>query len=295
MITFKNFLQERDQSSGKSTAKYGTKRANASDISAALDFVSKTIGVPVEKLRQNLLGSANLTIQGKRDDSGDVDIALPVDENDPQEVHDKMIKAISGEGEYRSGSKIGSYAVPVKGKKVQVDLMFVKNEDWAKFIYHSSGDSKYPGAVRNIILFTTLAYVQEPNKDFVIRDDEGKPIARASRSIHMDSGMKRLFKMAKVNQKTGKRKKTLDSVSPDELAAYLKEIGKDIKFSSDVDLIDDPDQVAAFIFGEGVKANNIMTAEDVIKHLKKLPNADEIIEASKSELERNDLPIPSEL
>jgi hypothetical protein len=111
----------------------------------------------------------------------------------------------------------------------------------------------------------------------------------------MDSGMKRLFKMAKLNAKTGQYNKSVDTVKPEDIEAHLKQLGKNIKFSHDTDFTDDPDAVAAHIFGKGVKAKDIMTAEDVIKQVKKMKNAKEVLAAAKSELERNKLPVPKEL
>lgn len=292
--TFKQFLTE----GGAATEKFNTSRANQADIKAALAFVSKAIGVETEELAKSLLGSTELTYLGKKQNSGDIDIAFPASAGDEKSFHEKMMAAVNGEGYWNPGGKIGSYAVPVgKGKKVQVDLMFVPDKKWAKFIYHSAegNGSKYKGAVRNIMLFTALTFVQEKGKDFVERDADGNVIARASRSIKMDKGMERLFKRAKYNEKTGKYNKSLDTVTPDELEAHLKKIGKNIKFSKEVDTTTDADFIARFIFGPGVKAKDIMTAEDVIKHIKKMKNADEVIARVKEELKKNNLQIPSEL
>ena len=293
MVTFKQFLAE----GGHATSKYDTQRATAADIKAALAFVSKALSMSEATLHKDLLGSTGLTLLGKKKDSGDIDIAFSLEDSDVDHINAKMLKAVGGEGAYNAGTKVGSYAVPVNGKKVQVDLMFVKNKDWAKFMYHSAegNGSAYPGAVRNIILFTALAHTQVPGKDFVLRDDEGKPIARASKSIVMDTGMKRLFKMSKINPKTGKYNKGIDTVTPEELEAHLKKIGKSIKFSKEIEHTDNPDEIAEYIFGAGVKANDLMTAEDVIRHIKKLKNAPTIISAAKSELARLKLPVPKEL
>lgn len=293
MQSFKQFLKE----SGNATAAYKTSRATADDIHHALKFVSKTLSIDIETLKQDLLGSTELTLLGKKKDSGDIDIAMSSTDFDPSKVNDLMLKATSNEGAYNAGTKVGSYAVPVVGKKVQVDLMFVPNKKWAKFSYHSAlgRGSKYPGAVRNIILLTALAHTQEEGKDFALRDEEGKVIARASKSVKLDSGMERLFKAAKKNAKTGKFNKTIETVDPKQLEQILKDLGKDIKFSHDKDHTDKPDDVAAFIFGSKVKAADIMTAEDVIAHIKKLPNASKIISAAKSELTRLKLEIPEEL
>lgn len=293
MISFKQFLLE----SGKATAAYNTARANANDIRAALKFVSQVLDIPYKDLQDDLLGSTSITLSGQKEDSGDIDIAFSMEQSDIESTNKKMLDAVNGEGKYNAGTRVGSYAVPVNGKKVQVDLMFVRNKDWAKFSYHSSQgiDSKYPGAVRNIILATALAHTQEPGKDFVVRDVDGKVIARASKSIKLDTGMQRLFKMAKFNTKTGKYSSTLEKVNPEDLEKFLKDMGKYINFSHAEETTDNPDDVAEFIFGKGVGARDIMTAENVIKHIKKLKNSTEILSASREQLEKNKLPVPSEL
>ena len=293
MLTFRQFLLE----GGHATAKYETQRAKQADVDAVLKFVAKTLHMSYDVLKKDLLGSTELTLLGKKEDSGDVDIAFSLKNNDVQEINRKMLDAVNGEGEYNAGTKVGSYAVPVNGKKIQTDLMFVNNKDWARFMYHSAlgRGSKYPGSVRNILLFTALTKALKDGEDFVLKTDEGQTFARASKSVTMDAGMKRLFKMSKLNSKTGKYNKALDKVSPDELEAHLKSIGKDIKFSKSEDFTDNPDEIAAHIFGPNVKGSDLMTAENVIKHSKKLKNAEEVIAACKSELERLKMPIPSEL
>jgi hypothetical protein len=293
MFTFKQFLLE----GGHATEKWNTSRADQSDIKASLKFVSNATGIPVETLTADLLGSTTLTLLGKKKDSGDIDIALSHRESDPEEINKKMLDATNGEGLYNPGTKVGSYAVPVNGKKVQVDLMYVGSKDWAKFSYHSEvgNGSKYPGVVRNIILTTALSMTQEPGKDFVLKDEDGKTIARASKSIKLDHGMERLFKMSKLNAKTGKYNKSLDKAEPSDIDAHLKSIGKSVKFSHDTDLTENPDDVAKFIFGPSVKAKDIMSAENVIVQIKKLKNAKEILAKCKSELTRLKLEIPEEL
>lgn len=293
MLTFKHFLLE----GGNATTHYGVSRATSGDIKSVLQALSKILSVPVETLENDLLGSTGLTYYGKRKDSGDIDIAFSLEHSDIKNINSKMLSACNNEGIYNSGTKVGSYAFPVGDKKVQVDLMFVKNKDWAKFIYHSEegSGSQYAGVVRNIILMTALAYTQEINKDFVIRNDAGKAVVRASKSIVMSSGMSRLFKMVKINDKTGQYNKTITSVEPEDLEKHLQTIGKKFTFSHDLEYTDNPDDVSNFIFGASIKAKDIMTAEDVIKQINKLSNAVEIKAACRSELTRMDLPIPKEL
>lgn len=292
MLTFKTFLLE----GGHATTKWETQRANQSDVKAALEFVSKAIGVPFNTLKNDLLGSTELTLLGKKKDSGDIDIAFTTKDADAESIDQKMLVATNGEGGYNKGTRVGSYAVPVNGKKVQVDLMFVNDKDWAKFIYHSSlgNGSKYPGAVRNILMFTALTKRQVPGEDFVLRDDNGNVIARASRSIKMDVGMERLFKVAKKT-KTGGYSKTMEKVGPEDVKTFLKELGKEIKFKGDPDVTSDPATIVQFIFGEGVKPEDVKTAEQVIALIKKQKDATEILKAGKSELERLKMVVPTEM
>jgi hypothetical protein len=290
-MRFKQFLLE----GGAATRSYETSRANQSDIAAAIKFVAKTLSVDEELLKSSLLGSTELTLLGKKKDSGDIDIALPKDDYDPHEVDEKMQAAVNGEGAYNAGTKVASYAVPVNGKKVQVDLMFIKNIEWAKFIYHSSlgNGSKYPGAVRNIMMFTVLTQRAKEGEDVVVKDDDGNVIARASRSIKMDSGLERLFKIASKT-KTGYTK-TLKKVEPDDVKNFLKSIGKNVSFNDSVDTIDDPKEVVEFIFGKGTKPEDVKTAEGVIKLIKKQPDATKLIELCKTQLEKLKMIVPEEL
>ena len=294
MITFKQFLTE----GGKATAQFHTDRATQADVHAAVKFVAKALGIGEETIKAGLLGTTQLTALGKKESSGDVDIALHSKDFDHGEINKKMLAACGGEGKFNGGTDVGSYAVPVGEKKIQVDLMFVSDMDWAKFIYHSAhgAGSKYPGAVRNIILFTALAHTQKPGEDFALRDKDGKVIARASQSIRLNTGMERMFKLALQNKKTGERKATLDRVTPEQLDAELKKLGKDnIKYARESKRTTNPNEVVSYIFGPNVKPADVMTAEQVIAHIKKLKNAEQILRACKSELAKAKLPIPEGL
>lgn len=291
-LTFKRFLSE----GGKETAKHGTTRATASDIKLALDAVASALGMDRAQVEDQALGSVKLTLSGHKKDSGDIDIALPAEMMD--EANSKMMKFVNNEGTLNTGLSVGSYAVPVKGgKKVQVDLMFVPDVEWAKFIYSSEHgrSSKYPGAVRNIIMMTAAAMKLEPGKDIMVHHD-GQLIARASRSIKLQGGLERLFKIAKQNPKTGKFTKGLDKVDAKALSKFLKNIGKEVgQFSPDSDVITDPAKVVEWLFGKGVTPADVSTAEKVIPLIKKtFKNHAEILDKAKDELQKSGLPVPWE-
>lgn len=293
-ITFRTFLL---LEGGHATERFGVQRANKQDIEKAIGLVSKALGIDSSIIRDGLLGSTNLTLAGKKQDSGDIDIAMSSDDIDMDEANQKMLSLTNNEGALNKGTNIGSYAVDVGGKKVQVDLMFVKSKQWAKFIYHSAhGDnSTYPGAVRNLILMAAVRFKQEAGKDVVIKKDD-QVIARASRALKLDTGLERLFKMAMKHKKTGKIGKNMQKVDPSELQQHVDQlVGKPVKFSHDAEIVNDPDKVAAFIFGAGVKAKDLMTTEQVIEQVKKLKNAAEIFKAARADLKNANLPIPKEM
>lgn len=296
-LSFKRYLIKEG---GKATAEWRTERALPADVKKAVQFVSDTIGEPLDELVQNLLGTSRLTYFGKKSSSGDIDIA--VNSKKFPDFDKKMQQSVSGQGQYNTGTKVGSYAVDVgNGKKVQVDLMSATSVELAKFMYHSSEgeNSKYPGAVRNIMLMTLTMFMREDGKDFIVKVDD-EIIARASRSLKLDTGLERLFKVAKKRKDGEGRVKSLDKVSPDELELELKTIDPDKigKFEKDPDIISNPDKIAQFFFGKNVTAKDIMTAEDVSKLINEKFKGErlaKIKDTIKKQLKKSNFPVPSEL
>lgn len=324
MTTFKQFLRE----GGGATRVFNPSRASAGDIEEALHFASqlKTLGMSLPQLRKALLGSADVTALHveKSLSSGDIDLAVPAPSSDEDlkarmtEVYDeavqhlKKIYAADPEhvgkkiGENNLGTRVVSLPIPLMQddqirKIVQLDLMFVKDVDWAKFAYHSAqhredNGSAYKGVVRNVLLTSAIVHHKEPGKDFVHHDPEsGNVIARASRSLKMDAGVERLFKLAKQSSKTGKFTKELEKVSPRDLETFLQSSGLEYKFSPDPDTITDPDELARLLFGPGTHAKDIMTAEGLIRKIKQLPNSKEILDHAVKDLEKRGLPVPEEI
>lgn len=295
-LSFKRFLIKEG---GKATAEWHTKRAFPEDVKNAVSKVAKALGLNEKELAKNLLGTSRLTYHNKKSSSGDIDIAVS-SKNFP-DYHEKLQQLVGGQGLYNTGTKVGSYAVDVGGRKVQVDLMFVASEELAKFTYYSTEgeDSKYPGAVRNIMLMTLATFIIEDGKDFVIKDED-EIIARASRSLKLNVGLERLFKVAKKRKDGDGRVKSLEKVSPDELEDELKDIDstKVGKFDKTPDVIDSPDEIAHFFFGKKVFAKDILTAEAVAKQINQKfadQQLSEIKKRIKDQLEQSGFEAPSEL
>lgn len=252
----------RIQEGGHATEQWGTTRANQADMQAALQFMSKASGIPVEELRAGLLGSTELTLLGFRPDSGDVDIAIDLNKYDMTEIHNKVLAAVNGEGTLASGLRTGSYACPVgKDKKIQVDFMYFDSVTWAKFMYHSDEgrNSKFKGVVRNQLLMACVRHMIHPG-DVVVKNDAGEIVARASKSIDPNKGMRRIFKMVSINKRTGAPNKSLGTVTPAEIRARYP----DAKFVDREDLVNDPATLVKTLFGENTTPADIMTVEDLI-------------------------------
>ena len=273
MITFKGLILVEG---GKATLKWGTERASKEDIVNAIAFVAKATGIDKDVLRDNVLGSVELTMLGYRQDSGDIDIALPASDYSKNEIHKKMMKAVGDQG-VLGGFGVGSYAVPVGNKKVQVDLMYVPNVKWAKFVYKNDlgRKSKYNNLIRNELLTCVLHQKPVKGEDVVVKDDDGNVIARASRSFKWDTGVERLFKST-TERKDGKgRYKSMSKVTPEQLKKELKALGVNDTFKETPDIITDPDEFAKLLFGDNIKARQIETVEGLLGIMKKKLTAEE--------------------
>jgi len=296
-LSFKRFLIKEG---GKATAEWDTVRAYPKDVKMAVSLVAKAVGVKESEIAKNLLGTSRLTYHNKKSSSGDIDIAI--NQKFFPDYHKAMQQLTEGRALYNTGTKVGSYAVDVGGKRVQVDLMYVSSEDLAKFTYYSTEgeDSKYPGAVRNIMLMTLATFILEDGKDFVFKNSDDEIIARASRSLKLDVGLERLFKVAKMRKDGEGRVKGLEKVSPDELEHELKDINADLigKFEKSPNIINKPDEIAHFFFGPKVSAEDIMTAEDVAKQIHKKYSGEKLSEvraAIEEQLKKSNFEVPKEL
>lgn len=282
---------------GNATAAWGTSRATQSDMKIALQFMARVSGISYEELTGALLGSTEMTMLGIRPESGDVDIAVDAHQHDMHVVHDKVMAAIHDEGTLQSGLRTGSYAIPVaNGRKIQVDLMFFDSPTWAKFMYHSDEGrhSKYKGVVRNQLLMACVRHMIHPG-DMVVKNDDGEIIARASRSIDPNKGMRRIFKMATINKRTGTLNKTLSTATPEEIKARYP----DAKFIDKEDLINDPVALVHALFGPGVEPSDIMTVESLMDVIKRKIDDSKLREVigidAATTLDHSGIPYPPEL
>ena len=147
------------------------------EIEPTLDALEKSLGID---LKNNVLGSV-----GKKEFSGDIDVAIQVD---PDKIPDlvKKIEAsplvhdIAKSSVIMTAVDIVNYdankqtAKPRTGR-VQVDFM-PGDPGWMKTYYHSPSEkeSKYKGVFRNIMIATICAVYQREASEEKI--DDGRPV-----------------------------------------------------------------------------------------------------------------------
>ena len=148
-----------------------------SEIEPTLDALEKRLGID---LKNNVLGSV-----GKKEFSGDIDVAIQVD---PDKIPD-LVKKIEATPEVLDIAKSSVIMTKVKivnfdqNKQttkprtgfVQIDFM-PGDPGWMKTYYHSPSDkeSKYKGVFRNIMIATICAIYQRDASEEKI--DDGRPV-----------------------------------------------------------------------------------------------------------------------
>jgi len=148
-----------------------------SEIEPTLDALEKSLGID---LKNNVLGSV-----GKKEFSGDIDVAIQVDPDKIPELVKKieaspLVKDIAKSSVIMTSVDIVNYdaskqTVKPRTGKVQVDFM-PGDPGWMKTYYHSPSEkeSKYKGVFRNIMIATICAVYQRQDSEEKI--DDGRAV-----------------------------------------------------------------------------------------------------------------------
>ena len=248
------------------------------EINPTLDILEKHLGID---LKNNVLGSV-----GKKEFSGDIDVAIQVDADKIPELVKKieacpLIMDIAKSSVIMTKVKIEGFDQSKQTTKprtgyVQVDFM-PGDPEWMKTYYHSPSDkeSKYKGVFRNLMI-ATIAAIRDSRASGETIDD-GRP-AEVERWIFSPTeGLVRI-KRVPAQRKDGKgyTKKNIDTP-----------IQKPIK---------NPDQIAKALGLDGAKDLN--SFESLLTAVEKNLAADEV-EKIKTSFANNgtvkDVGVPSEL
>ena len=146
------------------------------EIVPTLDALEKTLGID---LKNNVLGSV-----GKKEFSGDIDVAIQVDADKIPELVKKieasqLVLDIAKSSVIMTKVKIVNYDETKQTKPrtgfVQVDFM-PGDPGWMKTYYHSPSEqeSKYKGVFRNLLIATICAVHERNASEEKI--DDGRPV-----------------------------------------------------------------------------------------------------------------------
>lgn len=239
-----------------------------------------------------LIGSAGKK-KGPDDESGDIDIGFAVDKFaeangiDPSQalkyLYDKLNREFPVfEAKWMRGLEVVSFGYPIAndpGKGyVQIDFIPLKDMNWAKFIYHSpdyrKDESKYKSAHRNWLFAAIISQVIE-DEEF---DVDGNKLAYNGYMLKLSDGLSKIRKSY-----VGKTK-----------------LLKNAKKTEDVPVTKSPAEFVKFLFGDGIKPNDVATFEDAWRKttdpdFRWADRLDDIKDALIDFLRRVKLPIPAEL
>ncbi len=188
------------------------------EINPTLDALEKDLGID---LKNNVLGSV-----GKKEFSGDIDVAIQVAPEDIPELIKKLeasslIKALQKTSIIMTSVDIIGFDPnkqsndPKHGERtgtVQVDFM-PGDPGWMKTYYHSpsADESKYKGVFRHIMIATICAIYQRDASEEKI--DDGRPVEVERWMWAPDKGLVRIKRVPKPKAKgDGYTKANLNTV-----------------------------------------------------------------------------------
>lgn len=213
----------------ESGAMPGVGAIHIDEIKPTLDALEKVLGID---LKNNTLGSV-----GKKEFSGDIDIALEIDPKDIPDFMEKLKLApevldMAKSSVIMTKVKIVGYDPSKKTDKprtgyVQVDFM-PGEPAWLKTFYHAphEKDSKYKGVFRNILLSSIAAHLDK--KESGDRLPDGRAMETERYLFSPNDGLVRVIRTPEPAKKgTGYTKKNKNEIiagpykTADEIAKVL--------------------------------------------------------------------------
>lgn len=225
-----------------------------SELKPTLSYLSKIIGL--SDIEDRLLGSV-----GKKQYSGDIDIAMDVvGSEDMTLLHNKLQAIFGSQGVKRKGQMI-SVSAPIQNFNpeyderyprtgfVQTDFIF-GDVPWLKLYDFSPSEeeSKLKGLHRNIAISTLAAFTERDASEE--KDEYGRPVRLVRWKWSPRDGFVKVMRTSRINDKTGKTIKKQDEVL----------LGEPIK---------DADGIAKILFRGHAGAEALNSAESIVNVVKK--------------------------
>lgn len=214
---------------------------------------------------------------------GDVDLAVSFS-GTREELYDNAVDMWGSQNVTKVGNNIVSINFPVDSSKlddndpryVQVDMMIgdVNYLSWSRYgtsnIKTHKEYSPVKGAIRNVLLNTVARVI---SSHLVPQDPSGHVVKKFI--VDSDNGLQVVVKtnLGKIDPSTGKPR-----------------VLKGWKTVERENISNDPDKVVSTLFGKKLKASDVLTVADVIKHVKTSPKLapykQEILQAIADDIER---------
>lgn len=230
-------------------------------VAATVSYFSKLAGIPVGDVV--ILGSA-----GKKAHSGDIDVGIDAGKYTAKEfakIVDRLQEKLGEKShKYTAGVDNNSFRVPIAGNPknghVQIDVF----HNDIKYLEFSHIDvlgqrSQYKGFVRWLLLSSLATRLYEDGKDARITEN-GKMILDVRWGLDVGRGMNRIYRMCRMRKDGKGRISKAESVSPEDVRKEYP----DLKFDGKARTIKNPETIAQKLFGKGVKAKQLESAENVI-------------------------------
>ena len=130
-----------------------TQRINQADVPATIAYVENILGI--EFPPERWLGST-----GRKPTSGDLDLAVDLNEIDKDQLASALQKIVTSQGldprEWVKKAGEVHFRTPIAGDPnkgyVQTDFMFFPDLDWGTFFYGGTEGSAYKGMHRNVLM-----------------------------------------------------------------------------------------------------------------------------------------------
>jgi len=139
-----------------------TQRINQADVPGTIQWLEAVLGMDLTGEDDPRTGypSRWLGSTGKNPTSGDLDIAIDINEASKEDIAAKLTQFVTSQGqdprEWVAKKGEVHFRTPINGDPnqgfVQTDFMFFPNLDWGQFFYSGGIDSNYKGANRNILM-----------------------------------------------------------------------------------------------------------------------------------------------
>lgn len=139
-----------------------TQRINQQDVPVTVKWLESVLGMDLHGEDDAATGypSRWLGSTGKTPTSGDLDIAIDINDASKEAVAAKLTQYVQSQGQdprdfVRKGGEV-HFKTPIGGNAangfVQTDFMFFPNVDWGQFYYAGGTDSAYKGMIRNVLM-----------------------------------------------------------------------------------------------------------------------------------------------